>query len=104
MIISFLENLKKKEEFTMTDNRNPDIRDSLERLQEHITEAKELDVNVNDPDDVKYEIAKEHGIPLKKGEDNGDLTAKQAGFVGGFIGGNMVKELVQKAEESLIKD
>lgn len=85
-------------------NNTPDIRDSLDKLKGEVMKNKGYDVDMDHPDNVKYEVAKEHGIPLKKDEDNGDLTAKQAGTLGGFIGGNMVKELIQKAEESLIKD
>lgn len=50
------------------------------------------------PDDIKYEVASERGIPLQKGY-NGKLTAEQAGK----IGGNMVKKLVRMAQEQLKK-
>ncbi|MGL4849825.1 MAG: alpha/beta-type small acid-soluble spore protein [Clostridium sp.] len=43
----------------------------------------------------KYEVAKEIGVPLK--EYNGDLTAKQCGA----IGGEMVKRMVEKYENSI---
>ena len=45
---------------------------------------------------LKYEVAKEIGVNLKSGY-NGDLTSKEAGY----IGGNMVKKLIEKAEQSL---
>lgn len=44
----------------------------------------------------KMEAAREVGINLKEGY-NGDLTSKQAGS----IGGQMVKKLIEKAEQSL---
>lgn len=44
----------------------------------------------------KMESASEVGVSLKQGY-NGDLTARQAGS----IGGQMVKKLVQKAENQL---
>ena len=44
----------------------------------------------------KMESAKEVGVNLKEGY-NGDLTSRQAGS----IGGQMVKKLVEKAENSL---
>ena len=44
----------------------------------------------------KMETAREVGIYLKEGY-NGDLTSKQAGS----IGGQMVKKLIEKAEQSL---
>lgn len=45
---------------------------------------------------LKYEVAKEIGVNLKQGY-NGDLSAKDAGN----IGGNMVKKLIQKGQQSL---
>lgn len=45
---------------------------------------------------MKYEIASEVGVNLKQGY-NGDLTAAQAGKVGG----NMTKKLIQMAESQL---
>lgn len=50
-------------------------------------------------DELKFEVADELHIPLKHG-DNGDLTARQCGK----IGGNMVKELVEKGEEALAEE
>lgn len=44
----------------------------------------------------KMETAREVGVNLKEGY-NGDLTSKQAGS----IGGQMVKKLVEKAEQQL---
>ena len=45
---------------------------------------------------IKMETAREVGVNLKEGY-NGDLTSKQAGS----IGGQMVKKLVEKAEQQL---
>ena len=45
----------------------------------------------------KYEVANEVGVNLKQGY-NGDLTSRQAGT----IGGNMVKKMIQQAENSMI--
>ena len=45
----------------------------------------------------KYEVASEVGVNLKQGY-NGDLSAREAGR----IGGNMVKKLIQKAESQMI--
>lgn len=52
--------------------------------------------------DLKYEVARTIGVPLKPG-DNSDLTTEQAGQVGGAIGGSMVREMVRMAQESLSK-
>ncbi len=51
----------------------------------------------------KYEIANELGIPLNKGY-NGNITASNAGKIGGAIGGNMVKEMVRMAEQQLARN
>ena len=45
---------------------------------------------------MKYEVAKEVGVPLKQGY-NGDLSSKDAGRVGG----NMVRKLIQQAENNM---
>ena len=45
---------------------------------------------------MKYEIASELGINLKQGY-NGDLTSREAGYVGGY----MVKRLVEQAERAM---
>ena len=45
---------------------------------------------------MKYEIAGELGINLKQGY-NGDLPSRQAGYIGGY----MVKRLIEQAERSM---
>lgn len=55
------------------------------------------------PDDVKFEVAKELGVPLKP-NDNGNLTTEQAGHIGGKIGGSMVKEMIRMAQQQLAND
>lgn len=47
-------------------------------------------------DKFKMEVASEVGVNLKQGY-NGDLTSKQAGTVGG----NMVKKMIQQAENQM---
>lgn len=44
-------------------------------------------------DNMKYEVAQEMGVNLKKGY-NGDLTAKE----NGTVGGNMVKKMIENYE------
>ncbi|MNW19758.1 Small, acid-soluble spore protein, alpha/beta type [compost metagenome] len=57
----------------------------------------------NHPDDVKYEVAKELGVPLQPG-NNGELTTESVGHVGGKIGGAMVREMIRLAQEQLTKN
>ena len=47
-------------------------------------------------DNMKYEIAGELGINLKKGY-NGDLPSRPAGYIGGY----MVKRLIEQAERGM---
>ena len=47
-------------------------------------------------DKFKYEVASEVGVTLKDGY-NGDISAKDAGK----IGGNMVKKMIQQVENNM---
>ena len=47
-------------------------------------------------DNMKYEIAGELGIQLNQGY-NGDLPSRQAGYIGGY----MVKRLIENAERAM---
>ncbi|RCX17775.1 small acid-soluble spore protein alpha/beta type [Fontibacillus phaseoli] len=57
-------------------------------------------VDSSRPDDVKYEVAKELGVPLQPG-GNGHLTTETAGQIGGRIGGSMVREMIRLAQQQL---
>ncbi|KHE72284.1 alpha/beta-type small acid-soluble spore protein, partial [Halobacillus sp. BBL2006] len=71
----------------------PEARQGLDNLKVELAHSQS-------PEDAKYEIAREKGIPLTKGY-NGQLTTKQAGTIGGQLGGQMVKELVKRAQQEL---
>ncbi|PLT33597.1 alpha/beta-type small acid-soluble spore protein [Bacillus sp. V5-8f] len=73
----------------------PEARNALDDLKAKVA-------NVQNPENAKFEAAEETGVPLKEGY-NGHLTPRQAGKVGGRLGGSMVKELIKMAEESLNK-
>ncbi|MGI6162063.1 MAG: alpha/beta-type small acid-soluble spore protein [Christensenellales bacterium] len=47
-------------------------------------------------DRMKYEIANELGVNLKQGY-NGDLTSREAGYVGGY----MVKRMIEQQERNM---
>ncbi|HJV46952.1 MAG TPA: alpha/beta-type small acid-soluble spore protein [Bacillota bacterium] len=85
-------------------NRNrllvPESADALNQLK--TTVMRNQGYHVNSSEDVKYEVAQTLGIPLRKGY-NGNLEAKNAGKIGGEIGGNMVKEMIRLAQEKLSK-
>jgi len=52
---------------------------------------------MNALDKFKYEVASEVGVTLKEGY-NGNISARDAGR----IGGNMVRKMIQQAENSMI--
>lgn len=81
----------------------PEARNQLDQLKVDVMKANGYTVDDERPDAVKFEIAKELGIPLSE-EYNGKLTTEQAGKIGGPIGGNMVKEMVRLAQEQMAKD
>ena len=80
----------------------PEARVALDKLKADVMKQHGYNVSTNNPDDVKFEIADELGIPLTKGY-NGKITAENAGKIGGPIGGNMVKEMVRMAQEQMLK-
>ncbi|HHW70315.1 MAG TPA: alpha/beta-type small acid-soluble spore protein [Clostridiales bacterium] len=47
-------------------------------------------------DTMKYEVANQLGINLKQGY-NGDLTAREAGYIGGY----MVKRMIQDVQNQM---
>ena len=48
---------------------------------------------------MKYEVARELGVNLKQGY-NGDLTARENGYVGGY----MVKKMIEDYERQSTKN
>lgn len=51
-------------------------------------------------EDLKFDVADDVDVPLEEEGDNGDLTARQLGK----IGGNMVKRLVERGEQAIAED
>jgi len=45
---------------------------------------------------MKYEVANQIGVNLKQGY-NGDLTTREAGYIGGY----MVKKMIEAQEKSM---
>lgn len=54
----------------------------------------------NEP--VVASVAQSLGIAYQSSGDNGDMTTRDAGRIGGEIGGQMVQKLVQIAKEQLV--
>jgi hypothetical protein len=80
----------------------PEAQHGMDQLKGNVMKQDGYEVSSGNPNDVKYEVAEELNIPLQHGK-NGHLTSKQAGKIGGQIGGRMVKELIKMAQETLNK-
>jgi hypothetical protein len=78
----------------------PEAREGLNQLK--VSVMNKEGYHVNTAEQVKMEVAKEVGVPLNKGY-NGQLTSREAGSVGGPIGGKMVSELIKMAKNQLDK-
>lgn len=73
----------------------PEARRALDDLKAQVAGTMKAE-------DAKFETAKEVGVALNKGY-NGSLTTREAGKVGGRLGGSMVRELVKMAQQNLTK-
>ncbi|MCS7461791.1 alpha/beta-type small acid-soluble spore protein [Paenibacillus doosanensis] len=86
-------------------NRNrlvvPNASAGMEQFKGEVMRRQGYEVNMNRPDDVKYEVARSLGIPLEAQGGNGQLSTEQAGKIGGQIGGSMVKEMIRMAQQKL---
>lgn len=80
----------------------PGAEQGMANLKTQVMRAEGYSVNPENPDDVKYEVAEDLGVPLSPGY-NGDLSTEQAGQVGGKIGGSMVREMIRMAQDKLSK-
>ena len=81
----------------------PGAEQGMQTFKAEVMKREGYAVNPARPDDVKYEVAKELGVPLKPG-DNGELTTESAGHIGGKIGGSMVREMIRLAQDKLAKE
>lgn len=80
----------------------PGVQQSMQTFKAEVMKNEGYAVDPNHPDDVKYEVAEELGVPLSHGY-NGGLDTESAGHVGGKIGGAMVREMIRLAQEELAK-
>ena len=53
-------------------------------------------------DNMKYEVARELGVNLKQGY-NGDLTARENGYVGGYMVKKMITDFENQASTKFPK-
>ena len=76
----------------LSTHRNIISKDELAEEKEEIVVPEKKDAM----NKFKMEVANEVGVNLKQGY-NGDLTSRQAGS----IGGNMVKKMIEQAENQM---
>lgn len=57
----------------------------------------------NKLDDLKIKFKKETGFDMSRYDamNKSELTSRQNGYVGGYIGGSMTKKLVKMAEQQM---
>ncbi len=79
----------------------PEARQGLDRLKAEVMEQQGYQIDPERPDQVKYMVAKNMGIPLSP-SGNGQLTTEAAGKIGGQIGGAMVREMIKRAQQNLM--
>ncbi|WDL96323.1 alpha/beta-type small acid-soluble spore protein [Alicyclobacillus sp. ALC3] len=54
-------------------------------------------------DSMKDRVVDQKQVQLPRG-DGGDMTTRQAGALGGEIGGSMVQKLIEVAEQTLVAE
>lgn len=68
-------------------------------MKERIGTMEELNNSLPD----KHEVARQLGIPLDQGH-NEELTTQEVGKIGGKIGGEKVKRMIEMAETSMAEN
>jgi small acid-soluble spore protein D (minor alpha/beta-type SASP) len=74
---------------------------SIESFKAQVMKNEGYIVDASQPENVKFEVARSLGVPLREG-DNGHLRTEEAGKIGGQIGGAMVREMIRMAQEQLV--
>lgn len=80
----------------------PEAKEALDLFKAKVMADAGYPADQQHPDQVKHAVANRVGVPLTKGY-NGNITAEQAGKVGGQIGGRMVREMIRLAEQQMAK-
>jgi small acid-soluble spore protein D (minor alpha/beta-type SASP) len=78
----------------------PEAAPGVELFKGEVMRQQGYNVDMSQPENVKYEVARSLGIPLSP-KYNGRLSTEQAGKVGGRIGGTMVREMIRLAQQKL---
>ncbi|MFD1735584.1 small, acid-soluble spore protein, alpha/beta type [Bacillus salitolerans] len=80
----------------------PEARDGLNQLKYQVMENEGYHIHPQNNKQLNLEIAKEQGIQMNRSY-NGEMTAKEAGKIGGPIGGKLVAELIRMGKNQLNK-
>lgn len=78
----------------------PEARQALDNLKAKVLQEYSMVPQGVKADEVTSQVARKIGIPFSN-DYNGDLTTKNAGKIGGNIGGKMVRELVKMAQQQI---
>jgi hypothetical protein len=79
----------------------PGVNQGMQSFKAEVMRREGYNVDSERPDDVKYEVAKELGVPMEHGY-NGHLSTESVGQIGGKIGGSMVREMIRLAQQQLV--
>jgi hypothetical protein len=79
----------------------PGVNKGMQSFKAEVMRREGYNVDSERPDDVKYEVAKELGVPMEHGY-NGHLSTESVGQIGGKIGGSMVREMIRLAQQQLV--
>ncbi len=83
----------------------PEAREALDALMRNVvSDTLHQGAFVGAQTQVVDKVANLLGIPYRENGDNGNLTTRQAGRIGGKIGGNMVQKLVKIAQQELSEE
>lgn len=55
-------------------------------------------------DSMKHRVVDEKDVQTPERGDGGDMTTREAGALGGEIGGSMVQKLIAVAEQALVDE
>lgn len=82
----------------------PEAREALEQMKQLIVASTSEKTPGRAPDNASDNpaktMAKSIGVPYREA-DNGDMKARDAGKIGGNMGGPMVKRLISMAKQEL---
>lgn len=80
----------------------PEAREEMDRLKAWVLK-QQTGKQVRGPVEAKMEMARQAGVSYRPQGYNGEMKTSEAGKMGGPVGGQMVKELIQMTQEELTR-